>query len=96
MLPERSTKEKDRPLTYLTVAELSEELGTSLRTGYYLVAKGDISHVRAGRSIRVYRATLEEWRREQEEEASKEKGLPPSKVEALDPSKGSKHAIIQA
>ena len=38
-----------------------------MRTGYYLLEKGDIPHVRVGRSIRVYRPTLEEWRREQEE-----------------------------
>ncbi len=79
---------------YLTVAELCEELGITPRTAYRLLAGGEIPHVRAGRSIRIYRDTLEEWRRGQEE-ASKKKGPAPGKVEALDPSKGSTHAILQ-
>ncbi len=79
------------------MAELSEDLGISLRTAYYLISKDDIPHVRVGRSIRIYRDTLEEWRREQEEEeASKRKGPLPPKVEAFDPSKGSTRAILQA
>ncbi len=69
---ERSTKVQDRLPVYLTVAKLCEELGISLRTGYYLLEKGDIPHLRVGRSIRVYRPTLEEWRREQEEVSKKE------------------------
>lgn len=84
-----------QPRAYLTVAELSEELSISSRTAYYLISTGDIPHVRVGRSIRVYRATLEEWRREQEE-VSKKKAPSPEKVEASDPSKGSTHAIVQA
>ena len=77
------------------MVELSEELGISLRTAYYLISKGEIPHVRVGRSIRVYRDTLEEWRREQED-ASEKKGPAPGKVEAFDPSKGSNRAIVQA
>lgn len=90
--PERSTKPQDPPPGYLTVAELCEELVISERTAYYLLSKGDIPHVRAGRSIRVYRTTLDKWRREQEE-ASKKKAPPRRKVEANDP-KGSASGII--
>ncbi len=88
-------RKQDRPRAYLTVTELSEELGISSRTAYYLIAKGEIPHVRVGRSIRIYRDTLEEWRRGQEE-ASKKKGPVPAQVEAFDPSEGSTHAILQA
>lgn len=86
--------EQGRPQAYLAVAEISEELEISLRTGYYLVSKNEIPHVRVGRSIRIYRETFEKWRREQEE-SSKKKAPPPEKVEASDPSKGSNHAIVQ-
>jgi excisionase family DNA binding protein len=81
--PEQVTKAQDRPSAYLTVAEPSEELGISLRTAYYLISKDDIPHVRVGRSIRVYRDTLEEWRLQQEE-VSKKKAPSRRKVEASD------------
>lgn len=93
--PERGIKAQDPPRAYLTVAELSDELGISLRTAYHLISKGDIPHVRVGRSIRVYLDTLEKWRLEQEE-VSKKKAPSPLKVEASDPQKGSNHAIVHA
>ena len=67
---------QDLPRDYLTVAELCEELSISLRNAYYRLSINEIPHVRVGRSIRIYRDTLDEWRREQEEE-SKRKGPPP-------------------
>jgi excisionase family DNA binding protein len=59
------------PRAYLTVAELRDELGVSTATTYALVARGSIPHVRVGRSIRIYRDTLDAWRREQEARGGK-------------------------
>lgn len=58
---------------YLTVPEVAAELRLSKRTAYYLISIGEIPHVRVGRSIRIYRSTLETWRRRREESSKKKR-----------------------
>ena len=69
----------------MTVRELSDELQMSSRALYYLIEKDEIPHVRIGRSIRIYRPSLDKWRREQEKTSSKKGPSTPTKALAHDP-----------
>ena len=71
VLQELDKEAQNPPRNYLKVAELCEELRITPRTAYLLLSKGEMPHVRVGRSIRIYRDALDEWRREQERASKK-------------------------
>ncbi len=45
----------------LTVPEAARTLGIGTTLAYELVGRGELPHVRLGRSVRVPRAALEHW-----------------------------------
>lgn len=45
----------------LTVTEAAQALGIGRTVAYDLIRRGEIPHVRIGRSIRIPRASLDSW-----------------------------------
>lgn len=45
----------------LTVTEAASALGIGRTVAYDLIRRGEIPHVRIGRSIRIPRASLDSW-----------------------------------
>jgi excisionase family DNA binding protein len=71
------TKTQTEPpdqMLVLTVKKAAELLGIGVNSAYEAVARGELPHIRIGRSIRIPRAALERFLAGKEIEAPDDKG----------------------
>jgi len=59
-MTETQAKPQD-PLLVLTVKEAAGLLGIGVNSAYEAIARGELPHIRIGRSIRIPRAALERF-----------------------------------